>query len=203
MSKDKVGNAGALGLCAFGLTTLALMLHNNGLYGMNTMVLAMGMFYGGLVQLIVGILEWKHGNTFGTVAFTSYGAFWLSFCFLLMLPALGFQAAETVAVGWFMLLWTIFTFAMFIGTLRIAKALQAVFGLGSIGFGLLALNDLTGIAVLGEVAAVVGILLGCTALYAGVAEVLNEVYGKVVLPIGPVVRKEDVTKVESQSAHAE
>lgn len=203
MSKDKVGNAGALGLCAFGLTTLVLMLHNNGLYGMNTMILAMGMFYGGVVQLIVGILEWKHGNTFGTVAFTSYGAFWLSFCFLLMLPALGFPAADAIAVGWFMLVWTVFTFAMFIGTLRIAKALQAVFGLGSIGFALLALNDLTGIAVLGDVAAIVGVLLGCTALYTGLAEVLNEVYGKVILPIGPVVHKADVAKVESPASRAD
>ena len=203
MSKDKVGNAGALGLCAFGLTTLVLMLHNNGLYGMNTMILAMGMFYGGVVQLIVGILEWKHGNTFGTVAFTSYGAFWLSFCFLLMLTALGLPAADAIAVGWFMLVWTVFTFAMFIGTLRIAKALQAVFGLGSIGFALLALNDLTGIAVLGEVAAIVGVLLGCTALYTGLAEVLNEVYGKVILPIGPVVHKADVAMVEPPMSPAE
>ncbi len=203
MSKDKVGNAGALGLCAFGLTTLVLMLHNNGLYGMNTMILAMGMFYGGLVQLIVGILEWKHGNTFGTVAFTSFGAFWLSFCFMMILPLFGLAAPDATAVGWFMLVWTVFTFAMFIGTLRIARALQVVFGLGSIGFALLALNDLTGIAAIGDVAAIIGVLLGCAALYTGLAEVLNEVYGKVILPIGPMVHKEDVAKAESQRAHAE
>ena len=203
MSKDKVGNAGALGLCAFGLTTLVLMLHNNGLYGMNTMILAMGMFYGGLVQLIVGILEWKHGNTFGTVAFTSFGAFWLSFCFMMILPLFGLPAPDATAVGWFMLVWTVFTFAMFIGTLRIARALQVVFGLGSIGFALLALNDLTGIAAIGDVAAIIGVLLGSAALYTGLAEVLNEVYGRVILPIGPMVHKEDVAKVESQRAHAE
>ena len=102
-----------------------------------------------------------------------------------------------------MLVWTVFTFAMFIGTLRIAKALQVVFGLGSIGFALLALNDLTGIAVLGDVAAVVGIFLGCAALYTGLAEVLNEVYGKVIMPIGPVVRKEDVAQVESPASSAD
>jgi len=190
-------------LCAFGLTTLVLMLHNNGLYEMNTMVLAMGIFYGGAVQLIAGILEWKNGNTFGTVAFTSYGAFWLSFCFLLMLPAFGFPAADAAAVGWFMLVWTVFTFAMFIGTLRIARALQVVFGLGSIGFCLLALNDLTGIAAIGDVAAIVGVLLGCAALYTGLAEVLNEVYGRVVLPIGPVVHEEATVQAESPSAPAD
>lgn len=197
MSSQKVGNAGALGLCAFGLTTLVLMLHNNGLYGMNTMILAMGMFYGGVVQLIVGILEWKHGNTFGTVAFTSYGAFWLSFCFMLILPLLGLAGPDATAVGWFMVLWTVFTFAMFIGTLRIARALQAVFGLGSIGFAMLALNDLTGIAAIGDAAAIVGVLLGCTALYTGLAEVLNEVYGVTLLPIGPMARKEASVPVES------
>lgn len=167
---------------------------------MNTMILAMGMFYGGVVQLIVGILEWKHGNTFGTVAFTSYGAFWLSFCFMLMLPLFGLAGPDVAAVGWFMLLWTVFTFAMFIGTLRIARALQAVFGLGSIGFALLALNDLTGIAVLGDVAAIVGVLLGCTALYTGLAEVLNEVYGATILPIGPMVRKEAAAPIEAAAS---
>lgn len=200
MTKDKVGNAGALGLCAFGLTTLVLMLHNNGLYGMNTMILAMGMFYGGLVQLIVGMLEWKHGNTFGTVAFTSFGAFWLSFCFMLMLPALGFTAPDAAAVGWFMAVWTIFTFAMFLGTLQIAKALQVVFGLGTIGFALLSLNDLTGIAAIGNVAAVVGVFLGCAALYTGLAEVLNEVYGRVIMPIGPVVRADAAPKFDSPAS---
>jgi succinate-acetate transporter protein len=200
LSSEKLGNAGALGLCAFGLTTLALMLHNNGLYGMNTMILAMGMFYGGIVQLLVGALEWKHGNTFGTVAFASYGAFWLSFCFMLMLPAFGLAAPDAAAVGWFMALWTVFTFAMFVGTLRIAKALQLVFGLGTIGFALLALNDLTGIEVLGDIAAVVGVLLGCSALYAGLAEVLNEVYGKVILPIGPVVHAEPRPKQDSPTS---
>lgn len=200
MTNEKVGNAGALGLCAFGLTTLILMLHNNGLYGMNTMILAMGMFYGGIVQLLVGALEWKHGNTFGTVAFASYGAFWLSFCFMLMLPEFGLPAPDAAAVGWFMALWTVFTFAMFVGTLKIARALQVVFGLGTIGFALLALNDLTGIEALGDIAAVVGVLLGCSALYTGLAEVLNEVYGKVILPVGPMVRVESKPKLDSPAS---
>ena len=200
MSNEKLGNAGALGLCAFGLTTLVLMLHNVGLYDMNAMILAMGIFYGGTVQLLVGLLEWRHGNTFGTVAFGSFGGFWFSFSFMMILPLLGLPAPDAAAVGWFMAVWTVFTFAMFVGTLRINRALQVVFGLGTIGFSLLALNDLTGIAALGDIAGVVGVLLGSAALYAGVAEVLNEVYGKVVMPIGPMVRKETKPKVDTAAS---
>jgi len=200
MSGEKLGNAGALGLCAFGATTILLMLHNNGIFGMSTMIFAMGLFYGGLVQFCVGMMEWRGGNTFGTVAFTSFGAFWISFCFMLMLPNFGFEGPEEVAVGWYMLIWTIFTFSMFIGTLRISRALQVVFGLGSLGFFFLAMHGLTGIAAMGSIGAVVGVLLGSAALYTGVAEVLNEVYGRVVLPTGPMGQKKEAKPQATGSA---
>ena len=75
---DSTGNPAPLGLAAFGMTTILLNLHNAGLFALGSMILAMGIFYGGIAQIIVGIMEWKKGSTFGTIAFLSYGLFWLS-----------------------------------------------------------------------------------------------------------------------------
>lgn len=87
--KDTTANPGPLGLFAFGMTTVLLNFHNAGFYEFGSMILAMGIFYGGLAQVIAGVLEWKKGNTFGTIAFLSYGFFWLSLVGLLVMPELG------------------------------------------------------------------------------------------------------------------
>ena len=84
--KDTTANPAPLGLLGFGMTTVLLNLHNAGFYELNTMILAMGMCYGGLAQIIAGIMEWKKGNTFATTAFISYGFFWLSLVALIVLP---------------------------------------------------------------------------------------------------------------------
>ena len=84
--RDSTSNPAPLGLMGFGMTTVLLNLHNAGLFPVGTMILGMGIFYGGIAQVIAGVMEWKKGNTFGTVAFTSYGLFWLSLVALLMLP---------------------------------------------------------------------------------------------------------------------
>lgn len=182
---SKFGNAGALGLSAFGVTTFCLMMHNTGFMGMSTMIFAMGMFYGGVIQVIVGIMEWKMGNTFGTVAFSSYGAFWLAFSFMEIMPMVGLGAApDGKSVGVFMVAWTIFTIFMFISTLKIIRILQVVFGIACIGFPLLAIHAFTGDSTIGTVAAYIGIILALAALYGGQAQIVNEVYGKEVLPIG-------------------
>src|SRR5882757_5524971 len=91
--KDGIANPAPLGLCAFGMTTVLLNLHNAGFYEMNSMILAMGIFYGGLAQVIAGIIEAKKNNTFGLTAFTSYGFFWLSLVGLIVLPKLGWVAS--------------------------------------------------------------------------------------------------------------
>src|SRR5512136_1515995 len=87
--RDTTANPAPLGLLGFGLTTVLLNIHNAGYYELNSMILAMGIFYGGLAQIIAGIMEWKKNNTFGTTAFTSYGLFWLTLVGLLFLPKLG------------------------------------------------------------------------------------------------------------------
>ncbi|HVV03657.1 MAG TPA: acetate uptake transporter, partial [Puia sp.] len=76
--KDGIANPAPLGLCAFGMTTVLLNFHNAGFFEMNSMILAMGIFYGGLAQVIAGIIEARKNNIFGLTAFTSYGFFWLS-----------------------------------------------------------------------------------------------------------------------------
>src|ERR1700749_925221 len=87
--KDGIANPAPLGLCAFGMTTVLLNIHNAGVYEMNSMILAMGIFYGGLAQVVAGIIEAKKNNTFGLTAFTSYGFFWLSLVGLIVFPKLG------------------------------------------------------------------------------------------------------------------
>src|SRR5450755_4507356 len=98
--KDGIANPAPLGLCAFGMTTILLNLHNAGFYEMNSMILAMGIFYGGAAQVIAGILEWKKNNTFGTTAFLSYGFFWLTLVGLILLPKIDAKfTTEPAAFG--------------------------------------------------------------------------------------------------------
>ena len=185
--KDTTANPAPLGLLGFGLTTVLLNIHNAGYYELNSMILAMGIFYGGLAQIIAGIMEWKKNNTFGTTAFTSYGLFWLSLVALIFLPQLGLaQATSKPAFAAYFFMWGLFTFFMFIGTLRINRALQFVFLSLTILFFLLAARDYLGSAAIGSLAGYEGIICGLSAIYAALAQVLNEVYKKVVAPIGPV-----------------
>lgn len=185
--KDKTSNPAPLGLMGFGMTTVLLNLHNAGLFGLGSMILAMGIFYGGLAQIIAGIMEWKKGNTFGTTAFTSYGLFWLTLVWLIVAPKLGIADATTNdAMAAYLFMWGLFTFVMFIGTLRLNRALQVVFLSLAILFWLLAIKDASGNAAIGKIAGYEGIFCGFSAIYAGLAQVLNECYGKVVLPLGPV-----------------
>jgi succinate-acetate transporter protein len=189
--KDTTGNPAPLGLLGFGMTTVLLNIHNAGFYPLNTMILAMGIFYGGICQIIAGIMEWKKGNTFATAAFTSYGAFWLLLVALLLMPKNmeGTTATSEGAMAAFFFMWGLFTLVMFIGTLKLNKALMVVFGSLALLFFLLCLRDATGSAVIGKIAGYEGIICGFSAIYAALAQVLNEVYGKVVWPIGPVVKK--------------
>ena len=183
--KDTTANPAPLGLLAFGMTTVLLNLHNAGLYELNAMILAMGIFYGGTAQVIAGIMEWKKNNTFGTTAFISYGFFWLTLVALMVLPKLGLAApASSMAIASFLGLWGFFTLLMFIGTLKLSKALQVVFGTLVVLFALLAVGDATENALLKQIAGYEGLICGFSAIYAGIAQVLNEVYGKTVFPLG-------------------
>jgi succinate-acetate transporter protein len=193
---QKLANPAPLGLLAFGLTTVLLNLHNAGVFPLDTMILAMGLAYGGLAQVIVGIMEFKKGNTFGLVAFSSYGLFWWSLVALLVLPKLtfltGFSAPTESAMAAYFFMWGLFTFAMFFGTLKANRALQFVFLSLSILFFMLTIRELTGNPVLfgnvtfNTITGIEGIIVGASAVYLGIAEVLNEAHAKTVLPIYPV-----------------
>ena len=189
--KDTTGNPAPLGLMGFGMTTVLLNIHNAGFYPLNTMILAMGIFYGGIAQIIAGVMEWKKGNTFATTAFTSYGAFWLLLVALLLMPknVTGTTATSEGAMAAFFFMWGLFTLYMYIGTLKLNKALQVVFGSLVILFFLLCIRDATGSKVVGTIAGWEGIFCGLSAIYAAMAQVLNEVYGRTVLPLGPVAKK--------------
>jgi len=181
---DTTANPAPLGLVAFGMTTVLLNLHNAGFFALGSMILAMGIFYGGLAQVIAGIEEWKKNNTFGATAFTSYGMFWLTLVALLVLPKLGLaDASDKTAMAAYLAMWGIFTLVMFVGTLKANRALQLVFGTLAILFFLLALGDATGNGTITVIAGYEGILCGFLAIYAGLAQVLNEMYKKTVAPL--------------------
>ena len=180
---DITANPAPLGLMGFGMTTVLLNLHNAGIFELGSMILAMGIFYGGLAQVFAGIMEWKKGNTFGTTAFTSYGFFWLSLVALIIMPKMGLASApENLALVAYLLMWGIFTAVLFIGTLKLNRALQFVFASLTLLFFLLALGDFTNSVIIKHIAGYEGIICGFSAIYAALAQVLNEVYGKTMLP---------------------
>jgi succinate-acetate transporter protein len=185
--KDTTANPAPLGLLGFGMTTVLLNLHNAGFYGVNSMIIGMGIFMGGIAQIFAGIQEWKKNNTFGATAFTAYGSFWLSLVALWLIPKTSFGAAyasDETSVGFYLMLWGIFTLFMFIGTLRLNRMLQVVFLTLTILFFLLSMADFSGNESLRTIAGYEGIICGLSAFYGCIAQILNEVYGKTVLPLG-------------------
>ncbi len=188
--KDTSANPAPLGLLAFGLTTVLLNLHNAGIFEMNSMILAMGIFYGGIAQIIAGIMESKKNNTFGFMAFVSYGSFWLTLVALIVIPKFGWvPAASASAMIAYLIMWGIFTSLLFIGTLRTSRALQFVFATLAILFFLLAFGESEAGASIKTFTGYEGIVCGASAIYAGIGALLNEVYGKTILPLGLVSKK--------------
>ena len=187
-TRDTTGNPAPLGLLGFGLTTVLLNLHNAGFYELNAMILAMGICYGGIAQVIAGIMEWKKGNTFATTAFISYGFFWLSLVTMNVMTKLGWATASNdKAMAAYLFMWGLFTLVMFVGTLRLNRALQFVFGSLALLFFLLAYGDFANASPgFKHFTGWEGIICGFSAIYAGLAQVLNELYGKVILPLGSV-----------------
>lgn len=188
--KDTTANPAPLGLLGFGMTTVLLNLHNAGFFELNSMIMGMGIFVGGIAQILAGYQEWKKNNTFGATAFTAYGTFWLSLVALWLIPNTTFGAAyksSEAGVAWYLLMWGLFTLFMFIGTLKSNHVLQIIFFTLTILFFLLAASDFTGNASIKKIAGFEGIICGLAAFYGSVAQVLNEVYGRVIFPLG--VRK--------------
>jgi succinate-acetate transporter protein len=188
--KDTTGNPAPLGLLGFGMTTVLLNLHNAGFFELNAMILAMGICYGGVAQIIAGMMEWRKNNTFAATAFISYGFFWLSLVAMIVLTKIGWGApANDKAMGAYLAMWGLFTAVMFIGTLRLNRALQVVFGTLTVLFFLLAFGDFTAASPgFKHFTGYEGIFCGFSAIYTGLAQVLNELFGKTVLPLGLVKR---------------
>lgn len=181
---DSTANPAPLGLCAFGLTTILLSIHNAGFTGLTSPIVAMALFYGGLAQLIVGVMEWKKNNTFGMVTFGSFGLFWISFGTMLMLPAAGLAKAPGAAdIAVFLLVWGLLIFGLFICSLRMHRILMITLAAVVLLVVVLIAANLTGSSVIQNVEGFVGIIAGGLALYMGVGAVINEIYGSRVVPV--------------------
>ena len=181
-------NPAALGLVGFGMTTLLLSSINAGLLpaGGEGVVIPMALAYGGLIQLIAGLFEFKLGNTFGTTAFLSYGAFWWWFALLLIFAHTGVidisQAGSTVGVA--LLLWGGFTFYMWISTFRLARILFLVFTTLWVTFALLGLGAVLGQPQLTHLGGWLGLVCGSLAVYGSFGMVTNATWGRTVIPLG-------------------
>ncbi|HEX9308243.1 MAG TPA: acetate uptake transporter [Anaeromyxobacter sp.] len=185
--RDTSANPAPLGLMGFGVTTILLNLHNVGLLALSSPVLALGIASGGIAQVVAGLMEWKKRNTFGTVAFTAYGLFWLSLVALLVMPRFGLaDATDRSGMAAYLFVWGLFTVVLFVATLKMNRAVMIVFFALTILFFLLAIADATGSATLQRVAGYEGILCGLGAIYIGAAQILNEVWGRTLLPLGTI-----------------
>jgi succinate-acetate transporter protein len=145
-------------------------------------IIAMGFALGGLAQIIAGIFELKQGNTFGGLAFTAYGCFWWSLVVILTMGPDDLKADNT-SLGFYLLLWGIFTLFMFIGTLKHNTITQIVFGSLTVLFILLAVADFTGLEIVKTIAGVVGIICGLSAVYSAMGQVVNNEFGKKIFPL--------------------
>ncbi|MBN1382671.1 MAG: acetate uptake transporter [Deltaproteobacteria bacterium] len=183
---DNLANPAPLGLMGFGMTTILLNLHNAGLFEISAVIMAMGIFYGGFAQVIAGCMEFKKGNTFGTTAFTSYGLFWLTLVFLIYFNGkFGMPVNSLGFLAWYLFMWGLFTFFMWIGTWKLNRGLQVVFLTLTILFWMLAARDAFGwTGTWAVITGYEGIFCGASAIYCAMAQVLNENFGKVILPLG-------------------
>ena len=181
-----MGNPAVVGLAGFGLTTLLLQFHNIGIMGLGPVV-AMGFIFGGLAQMIAGFQEQKMGNNFGYSAFVAYGSFWIGLGVIWMLNHFNVYQSSTTDVGFFMLAWTLYTVILFVASLRVHKAMAITFGLLVIGFILLVLGHF-GYPILNKVAGYELIFCALAAWYMMAAIIINDLAGKVVLPVGkPII----------------
>lgn len=183
--KDKTANPTPLGFTGLGLAAVLLSLSYIGLYPVDSMIVSMAIFLGGFAQVFAGIMAWKKGSVFGGTAFCAFGLFWFSFAGLLLMPALGWiEGPEPLALAAYLFLWGVYTFVMLIATLKLgSKAIIFIFVTLFLLFMLLAIINGTGNTGLLVIAGYVGLIMGLAALYTGLGEVLNDAYGRTVVPI--------------------
>ena len=182
--EKKTVNPGPLGLLGFSMTTVLLNLHNAGIIELSIVIVAMGLALGGAAQIIAGISELRIGNTFGGTAFTAYGFFWLSLCLIWINPFKPvINSGDRISMGFYLLLWGIFSLFMFIGTLSHNRITQIVFSSLTLLFFLLAIGDFSGNHGVTIFAGYVGIFCGLAAFYSAVAQIVNGELNKAIFPL--------------------
>jgi uncharacterized protein len=181
---DDTANPAPLGLCAFGMTTILLSIHNAGLTAIGSPIFAMAMFYGGIAQVIAGILEWKKNNTFGMLTFGSFGFFWISFASIAFLPKLGLSAVPSnLELAAFLSVWGLFALGLFICTFKMHKALRITLLTVVLLVVFLVAGEVTGITIFNIIGGIVGVIAGLLAFYIGMGQVINEVFGSKIFPV--------------------
>ncbi len=182
---------GPLGLAGFAMTTFVLSMFNAKLVssGGEPVVLGLALAYGGLAQLLAGMWEFRTGNTFGAVAFSSYGAFWISFWALVVFYAPKIPAADAGhAIGLYLWAWAIFTAYMTVASLRTTGAVALVFVLLTVTFILLGAGNSGGHENVIKWGGYVGLATALAAWYASFAAVANSTFGRIILPVVPLKR---------------
>jgi uncharacterized protein len=181
-----IADPGPLGLAAFALTTFVLSMFNANLVGAGgePVVFGLALAYGGLAQFTAGMWEFRTGNTFGAVAFTSYGAFWLSFwAFVEFFEKDVPKADAGHAVGLYLIAWGIFTLYMFVASLRTSVAIATVFALLTLTFFALGIGNAGGHTDIVHLGGWIGLATAVAAWYASFAAVTNATFGRTVLPV--------------------
>ncbi len=178
-------NPGALGLAGFGLNTILLQIHNIG-WIESTMPLIFGFFWGGVAQIIAGIIDARRGDAFGLTAFVSYGVFWIGLAFSFLLQWLGLVTLDNSGIAWLFIMWGIFTGYMAIGALKMTWMHLFVFVSLTVLFGLLAAHFFGAIPAI--VPGIEGLFCGAAAVYGSAAVIINNKFGREVLPLGKVLK---------------
>jgi uncharacterized protein len=184
LSNDTTANPAPLGLMGFGLTTIMLSLSNAGYFSVGPAILTMGLFFGGIAQIIAGLMEFKKGNTFGMTIFCSFGFFWIVVISTMLAPKLGLSGSEGAqAMAWLFFIWGIFTVYLLIGTLRTNRAMQITVAALTLVLFLLSAADGFGNSDLRVLAGYIGLIAGAGAVYMAASYVLLDALGKDVLPV--------------------
>ncbi len=177
----KMANPAPLGLLGFGMTTVLLSLHNaGGILALDWVTLSMGVFVGGIAQIVAGIMEYRNGNTFGTVAFTLYGLFWMTF--VTTHAGIEGMSGSPETLGVWLFLWGVLTLFLLMGTLNGRRSTTVVFATLTVTFFLLSAGNLAGVDAIVTAGGVVGLVCGASAMYTAFAEILAEQHGKETLP---------------------
>lgn len=190
---DKQANPAVLGLLGYGMSTVLLSLINSGIIPFDGMILAMALFFGGAAQTLVASMLFRQGDTFGVVAFGGYSFLWLSFGLMNVGAVREWWTVDAASVGWYLIIWMVFTIFLMIASTVAPKVLTIILFLTVILLGSLGLANLTGNAGLALFGGYEGILTGAMAMYMAFAVLLNEMWGKNVLPLGTPFRKQSVS----------